>query len=184
MLNRFRTPSVLAVLALLFTCTTPAYAADDWAEKQIPVMVDAFLKKMDPTVMRMEAQITAMDSVSKRETNNYQEMFNQLILYKTISLAASDVADLAPWSKSGEVEDKMQLVKSIAEAHYSSMHRRLEQLVEWINKNKREDLEGTAEGKAALVDFDSVADILDDLDDEIEDAYKDSGNRPTAFREM
>ncbi len=175
---------ILFAVAIITLCSVQSYAADNWAEQQIPTMVDAFLKKMDPTVMRMEAQITAMDSVSKNQTNDYQKMFNKLILFKTISLAASDVEDLAPWGKSNAVGEKMHVVKSIAEAHYTTEHDRLAQFITWINENKRKELEGTKDGRAALIDFDSVADILDDLDDEIEDAYEDSKYRPTQFREV
>jgi len=170
-------------LLLVTACVQPSHAYDNWAEHQVPRMVDAFLKKMDPTLLTMEAQITAMDTLSKKERKNYQEIFNALILYKTISLAADSVDSLAPTSRSSEVSGKMELVSSIAEAHYSETFRKLEAFVDWLEP-QRAKFASTEKGRAALVDFDTVKAMMPHLDKDIAKAFNASQYKPTRFREM
>jgi len=179
-----RVTILVIVLALLLFGSSAALAEKNWALKQIPIFVDSFLEEMDPSLMRMEAQIATMEKVSRKNTTDIQVLLRHLILYKTVVHAANDIEDLAPWSKSGEVEDKMELVKTIAEAHYSDDRKTLENYLWQILVQKRKQVEAHKEGAEIIDVFQQLQDIMDDLDDEIKDAYMESKHRPQTFREI
>ena len=174
----------VALLALLLFGSSAALAEENWAIKDVHVFVDDFLKKMDPTETTMEAQVTAMDRVSKKRSTDIQREFRLLILYRTIAHAADDVANLAPASRHKDVSDKMELVRFIADGHYSSGREHVEWMLKTVLVDKRSNFEGTKDGAHVLKVFQQLQDAMEDLDSEIEATYMKSKFRPKTFREI
>lgn len=179
-----RVTILVIVLALLLFGSSAALAEKNWVQIQIPQLIDAYLEEMDPTLTTMEAQIAAMDAVANKKTDNYEKVFRRLVLYRTIQHAADDIVDLAPWSASSDVEDKMGMVKMIADAHYANDKEHLKHIIHVLTVTKRSQVEKIKNGKKYLVYLEQLDNSMDDLDSMIEDAYEESQYRPKTFREI